>query len=370
MRKFCFIEVKEETSGANMMAILLVTAGITISMTFFTLNLIYLLRDPKYFAISDADKVTEITSTITLAALILSLTLSVFLGQLYDILGRRCLILVFFVLTLIMTASVPYLSPSLFLLTLAMMILQLMTKVLNANPLIPDYVEKTSIGKGVLFHYVGVAVGEIICTGIIFRVSASWDIKYSFFLAASFITVITVLLFFAIREVKPELRVEKGEFQKMEEPMNFCDKVGFLSRRIWQVLRSDVRYIYCLLSYMAVNTFYIAASLYLILWITSFVDSGYFSNEAESKTILSTLGLLTLVFSAFIFPLFGVIVDKVSSHVLSPLSSSIRPIAVLLFIICAHVPDSWITCLAMVSMTLGTFLQSLVTHKLFLYELP
>jgi MFS family permease len=123
MRKLCLIEVKEETTGWNMAAILLVTAAITISMSFLTLQLVYLLRDPKYFAISDADQVTEITSTITIAALILSMTLSVFLGQLYDIVGRKWLILGLSMLSVLGLVLAPYLSPSIFLLTVDMMLI-------------------------------------------------------------------------------------------------------------------------------------------------------------------------------------------------------------------------------------------------------
>ena len=136
------MDVKDDTTAWNMVAILLIMGGATISYSYFTLNMVFLLRDPKYFAIDDADQVTEITSTITMCSLILSMTFSVFLGQIYDIVGRKVLILTFFLLTVVTLGLAPFLSPSLLALTIDNMIFTLVIKVLNANPLIPDYVKK------------------------------------------------------------------------------------------------------------------------------------------------------------------------------------------------------------------------------------
>ena len=197
------VEVKNDTTGYNMGAIMLITGGCTVSATFLAMNLVFLLRDPQYFGYEDADQVTEITSNITMYSLILSMIFSVFFGQIYDIMGRKLLILCFFLVTAVGIAVIPFLSPSLFALTLANMILQLVYRVLISNPLIPDYVKKTSYGKGVLCHYVGAAVGELLFIGVILRLTASWDLKYSFLCVSMLILTITVTLAFLIREVKP-----------------------------------------------------------------------------------------------------------------------------------------------------------------------
>jgi hypothetical protein len=133
---------------------------------------------------------------------------------------------------------------------------------------------------------------------------------------------------------------------------------------------SDIKYVYCLFAYFALGTLFTATSLYLILWLTSFVDSGYFEDAAASKKFLSNLSLFSMIAASGFFPLFGFIADKVSAHILSPVSIAVRPIFVLMFIYLAELPDTWITFMAIMGMTLSTFLQSLVVHKLFLYELP
>ena len=130
MKVICGVEVKDDTTAYNMVAILLISGGITMSSTFLAMNLVFLLRDKKYFGYEDADRVTEITSNITMYSLILSMTFSVFFGQIYDIMGRKLLILCFFLLTAVVIAVTPFLSPSLVALTIASMILQLVYRVL------------------------------------------------------------------------------------------------------------------------------------------------------------------------------------------------------------------------------------------------
>jgi hypothetical protein len=102
----------------------------------------------------------------------------------------------------------------------------------------------------VLFHYIGATVGELILMGVILRVTASWDLKIGFLCVSAIILAMTIILAFSIREVKPELRIDKDDFR--EAPSTFCEKFAFTLKRLWQVLKSDSKYIYCLLKYMSV----------------------------------------------------------------------------------------------------------------------
>jgi len=102
----------------------------------------------------------------------------------------------------------------------------------------------------VLFHYIGATVGELILMGVILRVTASWDLKIGFLCVSAIILAMTIILALSIREVKPELRIDKDDFR--EAPSTFCEKFVFTLKRLWQVLKSDSKYIYCLLKYMSV----------------------------------------------------------------------------------------------------------------------
>lgn len=106
-----------------------------------------------------------------------------------------------------------------------------------------------------------------------------------------------------------------------------------------------------------------------MLWLTSFIDSGYFENEADSKKWMSTSGVVTLVGMMVCFPLMGNIVDRVSSHILSPISNAFRAFFILMFLFGVTEPN-WLAIVMIVGMSLGTFFQSLSVYKLYLYELP
>lgn len=53
-------------------------------------------------------------------------------------------------------------------------------------------------------------------------------------------------------------------------------------------------------------------TIYLLVWLTSFLDSGYFKTEAECKLVQSNITLFSILLALPIFPLIGCIADKVS----------------------------------------------------------
>ena len=122
------------------------------------------------------------------------------------------------------------------------------------------------------------------------------------------------------------------------------------------MLRSDCKYVYCLLKNMSVSGFNVAAQLYFLLWLTTFVDSGYFENEAESKKFISTCGVVTIFVSMAFLSLFGMIVDKVSAHILSPISLLFRPCFIIFFLLFVNEPN-WLAIFSLIGMSIGTFLQ-------------
>lgn len=61
----------------------------------------------------------------------------------------------------------------------------------------------------------------------------------------------------------------------MDIPLSFSEKVVYLSKRLWEVCKSDVKYAYCFLAAMVGTIMPLLFAIYLLLWITSFVDSGY-----------------------------------------------------------------------------------------------
>ena len=79
---------------------------------------------------------------------------------------------------------------------------------------------------------------------------------------------------------------------------------------MYQVLRSDIRYTVCLFGKGISQILAILFSIYIVLWIASFVDSGLLESDEVSKEIYQKILLFSVVGTMFITPLAGYIADK------------------------------------------------------------
>ena len=90
---------------------------------------------------------------------------------------------------------------------------------------------------------------------------------------------------------------------------------------------------------MAFSLTPLAIQVYLVLWISSFVDSGYLESEEVSKKLIAKLSMLSVVFLLPLIPLVGKAVDKVSHNIMIPVAFFIRMIMSLLMVFWVKVPD-------------------------------
>ena len=126
-------------------------------------------------------------------------------------------------------------------------------------------------------------VGEVLTFVVLLRFTATWDPKLSFSMPAALIAFFAVLLFFWVREYRPKLVESEDDFH--QEELSFCQKVAYLSRRMYTMCTSDAKYVYCILSAMVYITIPLLITIYFLVWITTFLDSGYFASEAECKIV-------------------------------------------------------------------------------------
>ena len=112
------------------------------------------------------------------------------------------------------------------------------------------------------------------------------------------------------------------------------------------------------------------SQIYLVQWITSFVDSGYLENDEESKKIfakITTFGILVII---GLLPVIALISDKVSGHILIPLSFLFRGFWTMVFLLWVEVPDSWQMILVAVMISAGAILEEITTMTLFMRNMP
>ena len=73
-------------------------------------------------------------------------------------------------------------------------------------------------------------------------------------------------------------------------------------------------------------------NVYMLLWITSFVDSGLLTEEAEGKALYQTIIVIATLIVAAFTPVFGLMADKIPGICLIPLTFAVRCAAGCLFL--------------------------------------
>ena len=121
---------------------------------------------------------------------------------------------------------------------------------------------------------------------------------------------------------------------------------------------------------MAMSIFPILFLIYLLVWITSFVDSGYLKSEKEAKDIYIYIVNVAMVFSILLMPPIGYAADKLNLRVMVPLSFFLRACVGTAFMFFVHTPDSPWTLVVVLCLITCTVMENIMIQKLFMSTLP
>ena len=111
---------------------------------------VFLLRDPTLGNVP-ADQIGRVTSTTLLFQLIAQTLVCIGAGYFYDLFGRRIMIALSYAMICLALAWIPHTLPSIFHLCMARVLLGIGMQIQLGNPLINDYVHKSTRGKAVVF---------------------------------------------------------------------------------------------------------------------------------------------------------------------------------------------------------------------------
>lgn len=126
-------------------------------------------------------------------------------GYLYDIIGRRFTLFISFFLGSALVFCIPYTAPRVFPSLLSVRVcITLCFAAPAANPLIPDYVHKDSIGKAAVLVGVGFIIGEVVSMGLLFNITKPMTAYNAFLTAAALGGVCSCFFLFLVKE--PQLR--------------------------------------------------------------------------------------------------------------------------------------------------------------------
>jgi MFS family permease len=188
----------------NLIAIPIVLTAFTVISTFTNTEMIFLLRNPEYYNIPQAEMGT-ITNTILFYCVLANMITTLFVGQIYDIVGRKLSLFISTILGAVFLILVPY-SPSIYPWVIVTRIgIAISSVSALCLPLVTDYVKKSSRGKATAFQTMGIVIGDLITYGVIFTITKDMDPKYSFL----FTSMITVLFAFSFLVIIKEPDMKK-----------------------------------------------------------------------------------------------------------------------------------------------------------------
>ena len=147
------MKVKNETTLWNLLSILIVPALGQTVQSYLNAVMPYLMQDPEFFNVP-FEEVGNRIGTASFTVALISTFVAPFLGQAYDEIGRRKVILFCGLFLLMFFILIPLSVPRMWLLIVIWAMMSMMWRTLFINPLICDYVKSESRGTAnTLFRY-------------------------------------------------------------------------------------------------------------------------------------------------------------------------------------------------------------------------
>ena len=183
---------------------ILAVAGIVMTSiilnTFLNAQLVFLLTNVDYFGVPQTS-LGQVTGMLNMVGYPGAVVGSIFAGYVFDIFGRRGTITVSLAVCSVLVATVPWTAPNIWPgLVILKTAIQLMICVHVTNPLAADYIQGDALGRGHALAGIGVVFGEVLCLGVLFKVTAGLDPKAAFACAGTGGLLLTLILFFMIKE--------------------------------------------------------------------------------------------------------------------------------------------------------------------------
>ena len=121
-------------------------------------------------------------------------------GYIFEMLGRRWTLFLSYFLTAGLFFAIPYAPPSFALLILCRCMIGVTMAAPLANPLIPDYVIKSSRARAIAMCGVGAVLGEVFSMGVLFNFTKSMTFENAFLVAGSFVLFCSFVILFLIKD--------------------------------------------------------------------------------------------------------------------------------------------------------------------------
>ena len=212
--------MKKGVTPINMVALLLVQFVCFTCISFVLSFVTFILKNEHYYNLKDKSKLAEHLGSIAAYAEAVVLVEELFLGIVFDTLGRKIPLFIGILVQAIVTAAIP-LGTTLYPTFCILRILISVSTVVSLNvPLLPDYVQKEYIGLA------GAYIEVVVCLAFIFSSSGLMSITNLiddehegsiYYALGIFFAIVAFFCLCAVKDVHAD--EEKAEGEGREEPL-------------------------------------------------------------------------------------------------------------------------------------------------------
>ena len=110
--------------------------------------------------------------------------------------------------------------------------------------------------------------------------------------------------------------------------MTKCEKVRYLTSKVVELIKTDLKYTLCFVAWMSTSLIQILYAIYLMLWMTEFVHTGVLESDAQAKTLYKNTMTAAMVSAAILLPAIGKLVDVLPGRFVCPLIFFTRSVLV------------------------------------------
>ena len=121
-------------------------------------------------------------------------------GYIFEILGRRWTLFLSYFSTSLLFFVIPYAPPSFALLVICRCLIGVTMSAPLANPLIPDYIIKSSRARAIALCGVGAVLGEVFSMGVLFNLTKSMTFQNAFLVAGFFVMFCSFIILALIKD--------------------------------------------------------------------------------------------------------------------------------------------------------------------------
>lgn len=162
-------------------------------------QLAFMLEDQRMFAMPP-EIIGVATSDLTIYSLPFSMVTTFMVSYAYELIGRKWTIFWSFFLTSLVFYAIPYTAPNYNYLIIARCVIGVTMAAPVSNPLIADYIKRSSRGKAVALNGIGFVFGEVMSMGVLFNLTKTMSYYKAFALTAGIIFFFSFFFLITVRD--------------------------------------------------------------------------------------------------------------------------------------------------------------------------